>query len=569
MRMPVVAIVGRPNVGKSSLMNALLRRRQSIVQDMPGVTRDRISVPYQLADHYVELVDTGGYGFDDAQGLTTHIRHQIELAMGRADLVVFVVDAHAGLLEEDRVIARLLREQSLKVVLIANKTDGEKYERSLGDFARLGLGTPLGVSATTGHNLAKIPQLIEANVDLSEAPREIPEPELHLAVVGKRNAGKSTLVNAIAEAFGESGDRVIVSEVPGTTRDSVDVRFEKDGKTLVVIDTAGVRKKRHMVNDDIEFYSFHRAQRSIRRADVVVMLMDALAAVSEPDKKLAQYIMDQAKPVLLVFNKWDLAREQAIEQVPRNSKFDENELREKYETYVRGELRGLQFAPIKYVTAKDGRKIQSLIDDARKLHKQATTRVSTAKLNEALRVVLDEKPPSAPGNRRPKVYYVTQAETSPPTIVLFVNNEEYFDNNYQRFMANRFRELLPFTDVPVRILLKQSHERAGKAGGRRSGGGKSAGASSVEGSRTGVGAVRGKGVQRNADSSRVRSSGRPDSGGSDVGAPATRGSTGRGPGGKSAKKSKGGSKAASGPKSTGLSKAPTGKSSRGKKSSNR
>jgi GTP-binding protein len=548
-------------------MNALLRRRQSIVQDMPGVTRDRISVPYQLADHYVELVDTGGYGFDDAQGLTTHIRHQIELAMGRADLVVFVVDAHAGLLEEDRVIARLLREQNLKVVLIANKTDGEKYERALGDFARLGLGTPLGVSATTGHNLAKIPQLIEANVDLSNAPREIPEPELHLAVVGKRNAGKSTLVNAIAEAFGESGDRVIVSEVPGTTRDSVDVRFEKDGKTLVVIDTAGVRKKRHMVNDDIEFYSFHRAQRSIRRADVVVMLMDALAAVSEPDKKLAQYVLDQAKPVLLVFNKWDLAREQAIEQVPRNSKFDENELRAKYETYVRGELRGLQFAPIRYVTAKDGRKIQSLIDDARKLHKQATTRVSTAKLNEALRVVLDEKPPSAPGNRRPKVYYVTQAETSPPTIVLFVNNEDYFDNNYQRFMANRFRDLLPFPDVPVRILLKQSHEKAGGSG-VKSGGGKAKGGATGERSRAGGAAGgRSRGVQRNADSSRVRPSGRPEVGAID-GFETTKGRGGsRGGSTRSSSKSaaNGGSKSSSGSdastKSTRLSKPKARKSS--------
>jgi GTPase len=455
--MPVVAIVGRPNVGKSSLLNALTRRRVAIVEDMPGVTRDRVSIPFQVAGKWVDLVDTGGYGFDDAQGLTDHIKHQIELAMARADLVLFVVDAHDGLLDGDRVIAKLLREKSIKTVIVANKTDGTKYEQQLADFAKIGLGTPVGVSATTGFQLDQIPEIIEKSCDLSSAPTELPDPEMCIAIVGKRNAGKSTLVNAVAELFGDEPDRVIVSEVPGTTRDSVDVRFEKDGKTLVVIDTAGVRKKRHMVNDDIEFYSYHRAQRSIRRADVVLLLVDSTEHISEPDKKLAQYISEQFKPVIVVMNKWDLAQEKLEKE--RGQRRDDGELMEEYREYVDKELRGLAFAPVAFITAKEKRKVQSVIDLSRKLFKQTTLRLTTSKLNDAVRAVLDEKAPSAPGNRRPKVYYATQVGIQPPTLVLFVNQARYFDQNYRRFMLNRFRELLPYEDVPIKLEVRQRDEK--------------------------------------------------------------------------------------------------------------
>jgi GTP-binding protein len=465
--MPVVAIVGRPNVGKSSLLNALLRRKVSIVQDMPGVTRDRVSVPYQVQGKWVELVDTGGYGFDDSTGLTEHIKHQIELAMARADLVLFVVDAHEGLSEGDKIIARLLREQGIKTVILANKTDGPKYEQALGDFSRLGLGTPTGVSATTGHNLKILPEVIEAKLDLTNAPTEIPEPEMAIAIVGKRNAGKSTLVNAIAESFGDQPDRVIVSEVPGTTRDSVDVRFEKDGKTLIVIDTAGVRKKRHMVNDDIEFYSFHRAERSIRRADVVLHLVDASEPISDPDKKLASYILEQHKPVILVMNKWDIALARSKEM--RGEETNDRALMDNFRTYIDKEMRGMTFVPLAFVTAKDSRKVSSLLDLARNLFKQSTLRLTTSKLNDAVQAVLREKAPSAPGNRRPKVYYATQTDIAPPTIVMFVNNEKYFDENYRRFVMNRFRELLPFEDVPMKLLfrMKEGHHTRGEGAPKR------------------------------------------------------------------------------------------------------
>ena len=280
-----------------------------------------------------------------------------------------------------------------------------------------------------------------------------------VAIVGKRNAGKSTLVNAFAEIYEGHGDRVIVSEVPGTTRDSIDVRFEKDGKALIVIDTAGVRKKRHMVTNDVEFYSFHRAQRSIRRADVVLMLIDATEPVSEPDKKLARYIAEEYKPVVLVVNKWDLAKEQAKENRKEKAghkeiAVDDRELMEKYREYLDEELKHLDYAPIAFITAKDKRNVQTVLDLSQHLFKQANERVTTAKLNEAIRTMMEQRGPSTPSGRRARVYYATQTDVDPPTIVLFVNNPNYLNETYQRYMINRFRELLPFGEVPIRLMIR-------------------------------------------------------------------------------------------------------------------
>jgi GTPase len=464
--LPAVAIVGRPNVGKSSLLNALVGKRISIVQDMPGVTRDRISIPLKIGDRYVELIDTGGYGFVDPDQLTEHIRHQIELAMTSAQLVLFVVDAESGRTSADEEIASLLRRKGIKTVLVANKADGPKADVILGDFARLGLGTPIGVSALNDRNIDQLLGAIARNMDLSAAPKEIPDPQMMVAIVGKRNAGKSTLVNAFAEIYEGHGDRVIVSEIPGTTRDSIDVRFERDGKTLVVIDTAGVRKKRHMVTNDVEFYSFHRAQRSIRRAGVVLMLIDATEPVSEPDKKLARYISEQFKPVVLVVNKWDLAKEQARELRKQKAGHkeiatDDRELMEKYREYLDAELKHLDYAPIAFITAKDKRNVQTVLDLSQRLFNQANERVSTSKLNEAIRAMMEERGPSTPSGRRARVYYATQTDVAPPTIVLFVNNPLYLNETYQRYMINQFRERLPFAEVPIRLMIR------GREGGGR------------------------------------------------------------------------------------------------------
>ncbi len=458
--MPVIAIVGRPNVGKSSLLNALTRQRVSIVEDLPGVTRDRVSTPLQVDGRYVELVDTGGYGFEDAQGLSQHIKQQIEIAMTQAKLVLFIVDCEQGLTAVDEEMALMLRNRAANIALIANKADSPKSDAALADFARLGFGTPIGVSAISRRNLEQIFVEIRKHIDLKDAPTEVPTPQLSIAIVGKRNAGKSTLVNAIARLYEDDPQRVIVSEVPGTTRDSVDVRFEKEGKTIVVIDTAGVRKKRHMVNDDVEFYSFHRAQRSIRRADVVMMLVDGTEPLSEPDKKLARYIHDQMKPIILVVNKWDLTMKTARESHPeaREGKKTEpvrdEDLMEEYGKYLSDELKHLDYAPVAFVTARDGKNVQATLDLAQHLFHQTNERVGTGRLNKAVEQIFEERVPSNRGGKRVKVFYATQVEVAPPTIVLVVNNPDYVNEQYQRFMLNRFRELLPFDEVPIKLLIR-------------------------------------------------------------------------------------------------------------------
>ncbi|MCC6240221.1 MAG: ribosome biogenesis GTPase Der [Phycisphaerales bacterium] len=461
MKPPVIAIIGRPNVGKSSLLNALMGKRISIVQDMPGVTRDQISSYLPIAmgagqgDRFVEIVDTGGYGFVDPDALTDHIKRQIELAMMRANLCLFIVDAQTGLTSADEEIAGLLRRRGLTTLIVANKADSPAADVILGDFARLGLGTPIGLSALHGRGLDQLLASVRRTIDLSNAPTQMPAPQLLMAIVGKRNAGKSTLVNRIAEIYEGSGDRVIVSQVPGTTRDSVDVRFEKDGKTLVVIDTAGVRKKRHMVTNDIEFYSFHRAQRSVRRADVVVMMLDGVEHISEPDKKLAQYISEQHKPVMIVVNKWDLVLDNAQKQaVQRKTTFESQRLMDEFSQYIDQELPWLDYAPVVFITAQDGRNVQAMIDLAQHLDKQAHLRVGTGQLNQAIKQIFSEHAPSTSVGHRIKVLYATQVESAPPTIVLFVNKPDLVIDSYQRFIVNRFRELLPFAEVPIRLLLR-------------------------------------------------------------------------------------------------------------------
>jgi len=461
--MPVVAIVGRPNVGKSSLLNALSGKRISIVQDMPGVTRDRVSMPLEIDGHFIELVDTGGYGFDDPD-LAVEIKHQIEMAMVRANLVLLVVDCVDGPTTADKEIAGLLRQKEIKTVLVANKADGPNADVALADFARLGLGTPIGVSALRARNLELVIDAIGANLDLSSAPTTLPDPQMMVAIVGKRNAGKSTLVNSIAAIYEGEGDRVIVSEVPGTTRDSIDVRFEKEGKTLVVIDTAGVRKKRHMVTNDIEFYSFHRAERSIRRADVVLLLVDGTEPISDPDRKLGAYILGEFKPVVIVVNKWDLARkiirENRAAEASTEVAVRDEDLMVEYRKYLDNEMPNLKFAPIAFVTATEGRNVEGLMNLCQHLFNQTNLRLNTARLNQAVRQILDQRLPSTQGGHKPRVYYATQTDVAPPTIVLFTNNTEYFTEAYLRFMINRFRELLPYAQVPIKLLVRGRDQNA-------------------------------------------------------------------------------------------------------------
>ncbi|MFW6066238.1 MAG: ribosome biogenesis GTPase Der [Planctomycetota bacterium] len=449
MALPVVAIVGRPNVGKSSLLNRLVGRRISIVDPTPGVTRDRVSSPCPLQSDvedgdYVELVDTGGMGVDDPDMLTEHIEGQIGYAIREADLILFTVDAREGVLPLDERVAKTLRRSDADVLLVANKIDSEDMVTDVGELHRLGFGEPMSVSALQGVGVDEL--LSEMRRRLAgRAGRAESEPTMKLAVVGKRNAGKSTFVNALA---GEN--RVIVSETPGTTRDSIDVTVDLDDQRVTVIDTAGVRKKSRTPGG-VEFFSRHRALRSVRRADVVLLMIDASVEISQVDKELAGQVIEQHKPVVLVVNKWDLAAGVAEGQ--------------DYAEYFSKKFPELSYAPISLTIAEDGTNVAETVRLAGELYAQAKTRVPTGKLNEVVEEIMELQQSSA-GSRRPKVYYASQVETCPPMIVCFVNDMALFDRSYQRFVLNRLRERLPFAEVPIRLVFRQ-HRREDREEHRR------------------------------------------------------------------------------------------------------
>ncbi len=438
MALPTVAIIGRPNVGKSSLLNALAGSMISIVEPTAGVTRDRISTIIEKTEKYFELIDTGGYGIVDTDQLSEHIEQQILRAIESANLVIFMVDIRDGLVPLDEKIARLLRKQNFDVIGVANKADTARMFPAAGEFSKLGFGEFLCISAKNNLNKAVLLDKVFDKLSALESAKP-PEPVMKLAIVGRRNVGKSTLVNAMV-----GSERVIVSETPGTTRDAVDVRFEKDGKTIIVIDTAGIRKKSKIASS-IEFYSYVRVTRSIRRADVVLLLIDAATAVSQVDKKVARFIVEECKSCILVVNKWDLAKDSAVTG--------------DYEEYLTKLLPGLKYVPIAFTTATEAKNIKSVLDLAAEIFKQTTTWIPTAKLNKAFEIIKTEKIGGAKGKSGwPKIYYATQIAVNPITILMFVNNPELFEENYRRFIIGRLRELLPVEEVPIRLLAR-SHRK--------------------------------------------------------------------------------------------------------------
>jgi len=441
MSLPIVAIVGRPNVGKSSLFNWLAGRRISIVDPTAGVTRDRVSTVVESDERYFELMDTGGIGIVDVDDLTADVERQIQIAIDTAAVVVFVVDVREGIVPLDDDVSKRLRAIHKPVVLVANKADTEKLGQQAGEFFKLGYGEPVIVSADQKLGKGELFDAIIAKLPKDDGELPPGEVALMLAIVGRRNVGKSTFINSLAEA-----ERVIVSEVPGTTRDSIDVRFERDGKAFVAMDTAGIRKNTSLTNS-VEFYSLHRAQRSIRRADVVMHFFDARHRISRVDKQLAEYIVIENKPAIFVVNKWDLVKL----AMPT----------EKMADYVRKMFPMLDHVPIAFITAKSGKNVLRLLQLAVQLHKQAATRVTTGDLNRAVRAAIEAAPPPMRGSKQPKVFYATQIGIQPPTIVLFTNGPELFEDSYIRYLTKYLRDNFPFSEVAIKLVLRAKGEGTG------------------------------------------------------------------------------------------------------------
>lgn len=430
MALPIVAIIGRPNVGKSSLFNSLARRRIAIVEPTSGVTRDRVSTIITHEKWAFELVDTGGYGLEKSAQLVKEITRQIEEAIAAADLLILVTDVRAGPLPLDAHVAQMLRQKKKPLILAANKADTEKIAQDAQEFFALGLGQPLPVSAKENLGRTDLLQAI-----LNKLPQVAP-PEtqpLKLAIVGKRNVGKSTLVNRL---IGQ--ERMLTSPYPGTTRDSVDCPFQYRGADYMAIDTAGLRKKRK-VKDSIEFYSIARTQRSIRRADLVLFLLDAASVISQVDKALGKYIESQFKPVIITVNKWDLAKDVETER---------------FEKYIAAHLPGLSFAPISFISAKTGENIPATLRLAQSLNHQARSKISTGKLNRILKEAYKVRKPRPKKGKVGKIFYGTQVGISPPSMVIFVNSPALFSEAYRHYLANRLREAGPFDEVPISIYFR-------------------------------------------------------------------------------------------------------------------
>lgn len=448
MSVPKVAIVGRPNVGKSSILNWIAHRQVSVVDPTAGVTRDRVTHLIQEQGRYFELVDTGGIGVVDSDDLSDQIDEQIRIGIEEADLIVFVVDGRLGVAPLDEVVGERLRKVQKPQILVVNKCDSIRTDDEIHEFFRLSTAPYVTTSVKGNRNRNELLELILENLpaademEISDGEFMASEPELKLAIVGRRNVGKSTYINQLAEA-----ERVIVSEVAGTTRDSIDIRFEMDGKSFVAIDTPGVRKRKSLAND-IEYYGLVRAKRSIRRASVVLMFFDASNTISRVDQQLVEEISDNYKPCIFVVNKWDLGQQAEMTT-------------EKWNEYLVHNFATLRHAPIAFLTAKDGRNVKQVINLAQSVYKQARERVSTGRLNKVLRAAIKMNPPHIRKNKRPKIYFGTQVAVEPPTIVLKTNYPKLFDPAWKRYLLGVLREHTPFHEVPLKLYFRPKAEEDG------------------------------------------------------------------------------------------------------------
>ena len=424
MAKPIVAIVGRPNVGKSTLFNIFANSRISIVEDTPGVTRDRLYATAEWLDHEFMMVDTGGIEIMNADAIAVSIRQQAQIAIKEADVILFVCDARAGITTEDADVARLLRQSKKPIVLAVNKADSPKQEMNTFEFYNLGIGDPIAVSASNHLGLGDLLDAVVAKFPSDNIAGDLEEEdEIKVALIGRPNVGKSSIFNALV---GE--ERSIVSDVAGTTRDAIDTPVVRNGQKYLFIDTAGMRRKAK-VDEPIEKYSVMRSLRAVDRSDVVLMVFDAVEGVTEQDKRIVGYAHEAGKAVILVVNKWDLYEK-------------DNSSTLRYTETLRKELVFLQYAPVVFVSAVTKQRIHRLPEVISYVAEQNAMRIATSILNQVIEDAVAINPPPTEKGKRLKILYVTQVKIKPPTFVIFVNEPEIMHFSYQRYLENKLREPL-------------------------------------------------------------------------------------------------------------------------------
>lgn len=439
MSKPIVAIVGRPNVGKSTLFNQIGKKRVSIVDDIPGVTRDRIYLDTAWLDRSFTMIDTGGIEFEVEDKLLSSMRRQARIAMEEADVIVFVVDGRTGLTTTDEEVAKILRTTKKPVILAVNKIDSPKQANDVYEFYQLGIGEPIPIAASNSLNLGDLlDAVVAAFPKTEEASGE--SDEIAIAVIGRPNVGKSSLVNAI---LGE--ERVIVSDIPGTTRDAIDTHFLKEGIKFTLIDTAGMRRKGR-IDEDIERYSVMRSLRAVDRADVVLLVLNAVEGITDQDIKIAGYAHESGKGVILVVNKWDLYE-----------KDEKSTLR--FTDDLRNQIAFLQYAPVIYTSALTKQRVHRVTDLVKYVADQQSMRIQTSTLNELLQDAIAVNPPPTHKGKPLKVFFMTQTGIQPPKFIVFVNDPELMHFSYLRFIENKLRETFGFEGAPIKIIPRSRNEK--------------------------------------------------------------------------------------------------------------
>lgn len=439
MEKPLVAVVGRPNVGKSTFFNRIVGKRISIVQDMPGVTRDRIYGDSEWCGYAFSIVDTGGLDIKDKSDFQKNITRQAQIAVELADVVLLLVDGKEGLNNADYDAANFLRRYNVPVILVVNKLDNFEIEKTH-EFYSLGLGEPMPISAEHNKGIGDLLDVVVSKFKNKVDPEEDKD-KVKIAIVGKPNAGKSSIVNRF---LGE--DRVMVSDVAGTTRDAIDMPFKYNGKEYVLTDTAGIRRKRAIAPESVELYSVLRSFEAVRRADVALIVIDANEGISEQDIKIAGFVHEEGKPSIVVMNKWDL-----IEK--------DDKTMNKFNKQLKEELKFMDYFVPVYTSALTGQRMNKIMDEVDRVYENSKKRISTSVLNDILQnAILTNEPPLRKG-RRLKINYITQAETCPPTFVLFVNDRELMHFSYERYLENCIRNAVDFSGTPIKLIVKNKGEK--------------------------------------------------------------------------------------------------------------